>query len=291
MNPMTQNIKIIECPRDAMQGLLTFIPTEVKIAYLNQLLRIGFDTIDFGSFVSEKAVPQLRDTAQVLKALDLSQAKSKLLAIVANLRGAEDAVHFDEIAYLGFPFSISETFQKRNTNKSIEESLVQVEEIQTLCQRNKKELVVYISMGFGNPYGDPYSPEKAAYWCERLHRELGIGILALSDTIGIGQPEAIEPLFQTLIASLPTVEFGAHLHTVADQAQEKIEAAYRGGCRRFDGALRGLGGCPMASDQLTGNMPTEALLAFCKNNDLTTSVDPLLFDKALLQAKTVFPAH
>jgi hydroxymethylglutaryl-CoA lyase len=288
---MTQSIKIIECPRDAMQGLLTFIPTEVKIAYLNQLLRIGFDTIDFGSFVSEKAVPQLRDTAQVLKALNLAEAKSKLLAIVANVRGAEEAVHFDEIAYLGFPFSISETFQKRNTNKTIEESLSHVEDIQSLCLRQKKELVVYISMGFGNPYGDAYSPDVAAFWCERLHRELGISILALSDTIGIGQPDNIEPLFKTLISALPSVEFGAHLHTIADQAQEKIEAAYRGGCRRFDGAIRGLGGCPMASDQLTGNMPTEALLAFCKTHDLTTTVDPVLFDNSLLQSQTVFPAH
>jgi hydroxymethylglutaryl-CoA lyase len=284
-------IKIIECPRDAMQGLLTWIPTETKIAYINHLLQIGFDTIDFGSFVSEKAVPQLKDTAAVLKALDLSKAKSKLLAIVANVRGAEEAIHFDEIAYLGFPFSVSETFQKRNTNKSIEESLVQVEEIQRLCVRSKKELVVYISMGFGNPYGDPYSPEYVAEWCSRLHNDLGIGILALSDTIGIGSPENIGPLFETLIPALPQVEFGAHLHTLPHLAEEKIAAAYAAGCRRFDGAIRGLGGCPMASDHLTGNMPTEALVQFCTRQEMDHALDIPLFEAAMQSALTVFPAH
>lgn len=284
-------IKIVECPRDAMQGLLTWIPTETKIAYINHLLRIGFDTIDFGSFVSEKAVPQLKDTAQVLKALDLSNAKSKLLAIVANVRGAEDAIHFDEIAYLGFPFSVSETFQKRNTNKSIEESLHQVEEIQRLCVRSKKELVVYISMGFGNPYGDPYSPEFVAEWCARLHNELGIGILALSDTIGVGSPENIGPLFETLIPALPHVEFGAHLHTLHHLADEKIAAAYAAGCRRYDGAIRGLGGCPMAADQLTGNMPTEALVRYCTNNGLDHRLDVPMFEEAMQAALNVFPTH
>ncbi|MEN9640722.1 MAG: hypothetical protein RLZZ262_2591 [Bacteroidota bacterium] len=285
------SIKIVECPRDAMQGLLTWIPTETKIAYINHLLQIGFDTIDFGSFVSEKAVPQLKDTAHVLKALDLSKAKSKLLAIVANVRGAEEAIHFDEIAYLGFPFSVSETFQKRNTNKSIEESLVQVEEIQRLCVRSKKELVVYISMGFGNPYGDPYSPDYVAEWCTRLHSEFGIGILALSDTIGVGSPENIGPLFRTLIPALPEVEFGAHLHTVSQFADEKIAAAYDAGCRRFDGAIRGLGGCPMATDQLTGNMPTESLVHFCTDRGLEHKLDVPLFEAAMKSALTVFPAH
>jgi hydroxymethylglutaryl-CoA lyase len=288
---MNESIKLIECPRDAMQGILTWIPTEVKIAYINHLLTVGFDTVDFGSFVSEKAVPQLKDTAQVLKSLDLTHAKSKLLAIVANLRGAEDAAHFDEIGYVGFPFSISETFQKRNTNKSIEESLIQVEDIQNLCVKNRKELVIYISMGFGNPYGDPYSPDYVTSWCERLHRDLGISILALSDTIGAATPEGIEPLFKTLIHSLPEVEFGAHLHTVADQAYEKIEAAWNAGCRRFDGAIKGFGGCPMASDQLTGNMPTEELVRFCVEKDIVHHLDTQRFQEAMSMALHVFPTH
>jgi hydroxymethylglutaryl-CoA lyase len=288
---MNDSIKLIECPRDAMQGILTWIPTEVKIAYINHLLTVGFDTVDFGSFVSEKAVPQLKDTAQVLRALDLTHAKSKLLAIVANVRGAEDAANFDEIAYLGFPFSISETFQKRNTNKSIEESLFQVEEIQNLCVQHRKELVIYISMGFGNPYGDPYSPDYVTGWCERLYNELGISILALSDTIGAATPEGIAPLFKTLIHSLPKVEFGAHLHTIAGQANEKIEAAWNAGCRRFDGAIRGFGGCPMASDQLTGNMPTEELVRFCMEKGIDHHMDTGLFQQAMSMALTVFPNH
>jgi hydroxymethylglutaryl-CoA lyase len=284
-------IKIIECPRDAMQGLLTWIPTEEKIAYINSLLRVGFDTIDFGSFVSERAVPQLKDTAQVLRSLDLSHAKSKLLAIVANIRGAEEAADFDEIAYLGFPFSVSETFQKRNTNKTIEESLFQVEEIQQICLRQKKQLVVYLSMGFGNPYGDEYSPEYVTNWCSRLNYELGIDILAISDTTGVGTPDTISDLFNTLIPNIPKVEFGAHLHTTSATAMEKIQAAWSAGCRRFDGAIHGLGGCPMASDHLTGNMPTEKLVDFATQNQIDSRLDLAQFTLSGDLATAFFPTN
>jgi hydroxymethylglutaryl-CoA lyase len=255
-------IEITECPRDAMQGLKHFIPTEDKVEYINSLLKVGFDTIDFGSFVSEKAIPQMKDTRNVLGSLDLDNTKSKLLAIVANSRGADDACAFEEITYLGYPFSISETFQMRNTNSTISESLDRVKEIQELCVRNRKKLVVFISMGFGNPYGDLYSPDIAIAWSERLHRELGIEHIALSDTIGVASPEIITELFSNLIPSLPKVKFGAHLHTTPDTWHEKIDSAYKAGCRRFDGALKGLGGCPMAKDDLTGNMPTEMMVDY-----------------------------
>lgn len=267
---MENPVKIIECPRDAMQGLHSFIPTDFKIRYINELLKVGFDTIDFGSFVSEKAIPQMRDTREVLAGLDLSSTHSKLLAIVANVRGAEDACSYDEIRYIGYPFSISETFQQRNTNSTIAESLGRVSEIQELCTRNHKELVIYISMGFGNPYGDPYSPEIAKEWSHRLHRDLGVKIIALSDTIGAAMPETITELFSELIPALPEVEFGAHLHTTPDTWYEKIDSAYKAGCRRFDGALKGLGGCPMAKDDLTGNMPTENMVAYFEEKGLFT---------------------
>jgi hydroxymethylglutaryl-CoA lyase len=288
---MSAEVKIVECPRDAMQGIHTWIPTEDKIRYLKYLLKMGFHTIDFGSFVSEKAVPQMKDTAEVLRKLDLTEAKSRLLAIVANLRGAETASHFDEIHYLGYPFSISETFQMRNTNATIEQSLSRVEEIAALCSKYHKEPVIYISMGFGNPYGDPWSPEIAIRWSERLHREFGIGILALSDTIGAGSPETIGHLFSALIPALPDVEFGAHLHTTPDTYRDKVDAAYRSGCRRFDGAIKGFGGCPMAADKLTGNMPTESMLYFFEENGIQTGVNKQLVPGALQLAGEIFPAE
>ena len=254
-------MKIIECPRDAMQGIKEFIPTSTKIAYINQLLKVGFHTIDFGSFVSEKAIPQLKDTAEVLAGLDLSNTSSKLLSIIANTRGAETACNFEEINYLGFPLSVSEEFQKRNTNKSIEESLRVVEEIQNLSVKNNKELLVYLSMAFGNPYGENYHPDIVAELTEKL-KQLDVSIVALSDTIGVSDPSNITPLFSTLIKEYPTIEFGAHFHTTADKWEEKVDSAYTNGCKRFDAALKGFGGCPMAKDDLTGNMPTEKLITY-----------------------------
>lgn len=278
-------IQLVECPRDAMQGLKEFVPTPTKIAYIQQLLKVGFDTIDFGSFVSEKAIPQMKDTAQVLAGLDLSNSKSKLLAIIANTRGAMAACEHPEITYLGYPFSISETFQMRNTNSTIAESMERVAEIQDLCLRHNKKLVVYISMGFGNPYGDPYSPEIAIEWSEKLHRNLGIEILALSDTIGSSTPELITEVFSTLIPALPNVNFGAHLHTTPNTWHEKIDAAFKAGCARFDGALKGLGGCPMAKDDLTGNMPTENVVSYFKNEQLIPEIQLDELNLALELAK------
>lgn len=281
-------MKIVECPRDAMQGIHDFISTEKKVAYINSILKCGFDTVDFGSFVSPKAIPQMRDTAQVLDQLDLSDTKSKLLAIVANVRGAEDAVEFQEISYLGFPFSISETFQQRNANSSIAESLIRVEEINDLCVRNKKELVVYISMAFGNPYGDEWSSDVAIGWTKRL-AQLGIRIIALSDTIGVSNPENIKLLFSKLISEFPGVEIGAHLHTTPDTWEEKVLAAYLAGCKRFDSAIKGYGGCPMAMDKLTGNMPTENLLHFFKKHNVNTGIDDRAFNEAMLLSGNTFP--
>ncbi len=289
-NSTPQSVKLIECPRDAMQGLKDFIPTETKSAYINQLLMAGFDTIDFGSFVSPKAIPQMRDTAEVLSQLNLSSTKSKLLAIVANQRGAEDAAQFPEISYLGYPFSISETFQVRNTNATIEESLVRVEEIQDICLRSKKELVVYISMGFGNPYGDPWNAEIVVKWVDRLS-DMGIRILQLSDTIGVSGPASIKYLFSNLIPYYQPkgIEIGAHLHTEPHNWKEKIEAAWESGCTRFDGAIKGFGGCPMAKDGLTGNMPTENMVHFFRNRHIETGIDEAVFEKAMSMALKVFP--
>lgn len=281
-------LKLIECPRDAMQGIHDFIPTEKKVAYINQLLKVGFDTIDFGSFVSPKAIPQMADTAAVLAQLDLTNTKSKLLAIVANSRGALDAAEYDEISYLGYPFSISETFQQRNTNASIQESLKRVEEIQDICARNRKQLVVYISMAFGNPYGDTWNSAIAITWTEKLH-QLGIRIIALSDTIGVSNKENINYLFSNLIPAFKDVEFGAHLHTTPDTWQEKIEAAYNAGCRRFDGAIKGFGGCPMAADKLTGNMPTENMLNYFEERKINTGLDLSAFSESVKLAAQTFP--
>jgi len=277
-------MKIIECPRDAMQGISEFIPTDIKAAYINQLLKVGFDTIDFGSFVSPKAIPQLKDTAQVLAQLDLENTNSKLLSIIANTRGGVDACKFQEINYLGFPLSVSEQFQQRNTKKSIEQALSTVEEIQNLSVKNNKELVVYLSMAFGNPYGENYHPDIVAELTEKLH-QLEIGIVALSDTIGVSSPTNIAPLFSTLIQEYPTIEFGAHFHTTPDKWEEKVESAYQNGCRRFDAALKGYGGCPMAKDDLVGNMPTEKLITYF-TEDL--GLNPLELEKSLALSSTVF---
>jgi len=282
-------LKLIECPRDAMQGLHDFIPTEVKADYINQLLKVGFDTIDFGSFVSPKAIPQLKDTADVLSKLNLDETSSKLLAIVANKRGADDACNFEEINYLGFPFSISETFQKRNTNSSIEESFQRVAAIQNHCVAHNKKLVVYISMAFGNPYEDPWDIEVAAKWSRRLHKDLGIEILALSDTIGVSNRQNVTELFSGLMSELPNVEFGAHLHSTPNSVQEKVAAAYEAGCRRFDGAIKGFGGCPMAKDDLTGNMPTEGMMAYFNTNNIGTNIDTNEFNQSMKMALDVFP--
>ena len=283
-------IKIIECPRDAMQGIKEFIPTEIKAAYINAILKCDFDTVDFGSFVSPKAIPQMRDTAELLKMLDLN-SPSKLLAIIANERGAEDAVQFEEINYLGYPFSVSEEFQQRNTNSSIEESLHRVEAIQNLCIKNGKELVVYLSMGFGNPYGEHWDSDLVIKWCERLYNDFGIKIQALSDTIGSATAESVDYLFKALIPALPNVEFGAHLHTRRENAEKMVEAAYKAGCRRFDGAIKRMGGCPMAKDDLTGNMPTELMLHWFKKNNILLPIDENAFLNAMNESNTVFYAH
>ncbi len=261
MKNQQKNIKLIECPRDAMQGWKTFIPTEKKIQYINTLLQVGFDTIDFGSFVSAKAIPQMADTKEVVRNLDLGTGKTKLLAIVANERGAEEAVVFDEITYLGFPFSVSETFQQRNTNSSISESLERVEVIQELCIKNKKQLVLYLSMGFGNPYGDQWSEEIVFEWAEKLVA-LDIEILSLADTVGLATAEQVKRMTAYLIQQLPKTEIGVHLHSTSFNWKEKLEAAYSAGCKRFDGALKGIGGCPMANDELVGNMDTEKMIRF-----------------------------
>lgn len=280
-------MKLIECPRDAMQGLERFIPTEVKVSYLNQLLKVGFDTLDFGSFVSPKAIPQMRDTVEVVKRLDLSGTSTKLLAIVANTRGAQEAVMFDEITYLGFPLSISETFQQRNTNKSISEALNSVAEIQELCQQRGKVLVTYISMGFGNPYGDPYDEEIVITFSGIL-QTLGVSIISLADTIGVSRPDQIKKLFSQATAAFPAIEFGAHLHSAPATALEKIEAVYNSGCQRFDGALKGFGGCPMAEDELVGNLATEAVVSFLKAQGENLSLNQPELIRALSQASSVF---
>lgn len=283
-------MKIIECPRDAMQGIDEFIVTESKIRYINQLLKVGFDTIDFGSFVSAKAIPQMRDTKEVLAGLDLSNTKSKLLAIVANTRGAEEAAQQKAIDYLGFPLSISETFQQRNTNKSITEALNTLSEIQSICESTGKKQVVYISMGFGNPYNDPYSVTLVEKFVDILNT-LGVKIISLADTIGVSTPEQIKYLFETLSVKLKDVELGVHLHSTPQTAIEKIKAAYESGCKRFDGAIKGFGGCPMAKDDLTGNLATETILSYLKEQKVNTGINEAEFVKALAMADEIFPGH
>jgi hydroxymethylglutaryl-CoA lyase len=281
------HIKLTECPRDAMQGLLNFVPTEVKAAYINLLLQVGFDTIDFGSFVSPKTIPQMRDTAEVLKQLDLSNTRSKLLAIIANYRGAEDAVKHDEITYLGYPFSISETFQQRNANTSINAAFDTVKQIKALCGANNKELLVYLSMGFGNPYGDEWNVELVQQWTEQLVNE-GINIIALSDTIGIATPEQLKIIYPQLVNQFPATEFGVHLHSTPDTWHEKVEVAYQSGCKRFDSALKGYGGCPMAKDDLTGNIATENLIAYLKTQNALSGLNMDKLQEALDCSGKVF---
>jgi len=281
-----ENVEWVECPRDAMQGLSWFIPTPQKIEYINALLKVGFDVLDFGSFVSPKAIPQLRDTAEVLSKLQLNN-RTKLLAIVANQRGAEDALVFDEISYLGFPFSISETFQQRNTNSSIEQSLSTVESIQNLCLKNNKELVVYMSMAFGNPYGDEWNGEIAVRRTEQI-ASMGVKIIAMSDTVGLAKADDVKAIFDAVIPALPNVKIGAHLHVSADNWKAKLSAAWDSGCRRFDTALKGYGGCPMAEDVLVGNLAAENLYSFLNERNVKTTVDSALFAASMLMASQVF---
>jgi len=283
---MSDQVKVIECPRDAMQGIKAFIPTEKKVQYIQSLLRVGFDTIDFGSFVSPKAIPQMVDTAAVLAQLDLSETKSKLLAIVANVRGAEAASKHPEITYLGYPFSISENFQMRNTHKTIAQSVVTLEQILSIARKTNKEVVVYISMGFGNPYGDPWNVDIVGEWTERLSK-MGVKILSLSDTVGTSNPETIDYLFSNLIPKYPSIEFGAHLHTTPSTWFEKVDAAYKAGCKRFDGAIQGFGGCPMAKDELTGNMPTEKVLSYFTTKKVN-NLNPMSFESAYNEATKIF---
>lgn len=283
-------MKIIECPRDAMQGLADFIPTDSKVQYINQLLKVGFDTIDFGSFVSPKAIPQLRDTAEVLDKLDWSSSKSKLLAIVANTRGAEEASRYESITYLGFPLSISETFQQRNTNKSITEALNTLSDIQNICMRSGKKLVTYISMGFGNPYNDPYDVDHVTGFVD-IVITLGSSIVSIADTIGVSNPDSIQSLFSGLYKQFPEAELGAHLHSTPQTAQEKIEAAWNAGCKRFDGAMKGFGGCPMANDELVGNLATETIVSFLESRGISTGFDKAAFAESLRLADKIFPKH
>lgn len=287
---MSDRIKIIECPRDAMQGIKSFIPTEQKVAYLQSLLGCGFDTIDFGSFVSPRAIPQMADTAEVISQLDLTHSKSKLLAIVANVRGASDACGFGAIDYLGYPFSISENFQMRNTHSTIAQSVDTLKEIFFLAQDAGKEVVTYISMGFGNPYGDPWSVEVVGEWTERL-AEMGARILSLSDTVGTSTPDNIAYLFSNLIPQYPDIEFGAHLHTTPTKWHEKVDAAFNSGCRRYDGAVQGFGGCPMAKDELTGNMPTEKMLSYFTSKKIDTGVKWMAFEAAFNRASDLFSKY
>jgi hydroxymethylglutaryl-CoA lyase len=280
-------VKLIECPRDAMQGWKSFIPTEKKIEYINSLLRVGFDTIDFGSFVSPKAIPQMADTKEVIRNLEPGTSKTKLLAIVANVRGAKDAAAYEKINYLGFPFSVSETFQQRNTNSSIQESLKRVEEMQNICVSSNKQLVIYISMAFGNPYNDPYSEDLVFGWVNKL-AGLGLQIISLADTVGVAKPEQVHIMTQYLIDQLPNLEIGVHLHSKRDSWKQKLEAAVSAGCRRFDGALRGIGGCPMANDELVGNMDTELMIGYFKNKNLLNGLNEKSLVKSLQLASEIF---
>jgi hydroxymethylglutaryl-CoA lyase len=283
-----KKVKIIECPRDAMQGIKShFIPTEAKAQYINALLRVGFDTIDFGSFVSPKAIPQMRDTAKVLSKLDLSRTESKLLAIIANIRGANDASQFEEINYLGYPFSISENFQMRNTGKTIAQSTIILDEILNIASKTNKEVVAYLSMGFGNPYGDPWNVDIVANWTEKLTK-MGVKIISLSDTIGTSDAKTINYLFANLIPTYPEIEFGAHLHTTPTSWFEKVDAAFKAGCNRFDGAIMGYGGCPMAKDELTGNMPTEKLISYFNQQKVNTNIQAMSFESAYNEAIKIF---
>ncbi|MBT3587905.1 MAG: hydroxymethylglutaryl-CoA lyase [Flavobacteriaceae bacterium] len=282
-----QNVKIIECPRDAMQGVRDWIPTKEKAQFIQSLLDCGFDTIDFGSFVSPKAIPQMKDTSELLSLLDVSNTESQLLAIVANIRGAQDAVMHNEIDYLGYPFSISENFQMRNTHKTIAQSIETLQEILNLADSKNKKVVAYLSMGFGNPYGDPWNVDIVGEWTEKLSN-MGVKILSLSDTVGSSTPDIITYLFSELIKKYPSIEFGAHLHTTTTKWKEKVSAAYLAGCRRFDGAIQGYGGCPMAKDDLTGNMPTEKMLSYFSAEKVITNINLMSFENAYNKASKIF---
>lgn len=279
------DVKIIECPRDAMQGMSLFVPTKTKIEYLNALLKVGYHTLDCGSFVSPKAIPQMRDTQEVLD--NLEDSSTRLSVIVANRRGVNDAVKHDRVQYLGYPFSISETFQQRNTNKSIADSFDMVKYLLDKSTKNDKEAVIYISMGFGNPYGDDWNVSIVEDWVGKL-TDLGIDSFSISDTVGISTPSDISNVFNALIGNYGKAEFGAHFHTRPDEWQEKIDSAYKSGCRRFDGAIKGYGGCPMAKDELVGNMPTENMVSYFDTNDVTHGLDAMAFDKALQIAQHIF---
>lgn len=280
-------VKLIECPRDAMQGWETFIPAQKKIEYINSLLKVGFDTIDFGSFVSPRIIPQMSDTREVVMNLQVHDSNTKLLAIVANVRGAQEASEFDEIAYLGFPFSVSETFQQRNTNSSIAGSLKRVEEIIEICSRKNKQLVIYISMGFGNPYGDEYSEEIVFKWINKLV-SMGIRIISLSDTVGVATPEQVYEMTKYVINAVPSAEVGVHLHSKPDNWKAKLEAAVKAGCKRFDGALKGIGGCPMAEDELIGNMNTEWMISYFEENNFSTGLNKEALSESLKIASEIF---
>jgi hydroxymethylglutaryl-CoA lyase len=282
-----QTLQLIECPRDAMQGWPQMIPAFQKVAYLNALLHVGFHTIDFGSFVSPKAIPQMADTREVLEALDLSASRSGLLAIVANTRGAQDATATETIRSIGFPFSVSETFQRRNTNSTIEHSFGTVREIQEICVKKDRELVIYLSMGFGNPYGDPWSEELVLGWAEKI-AALGVRTISLADTVGLAEPEQVATLTGTLINALPEVRIGVHLHAKEENRLAKLEAAFQAGCRRFDGALKGIGGCPMAGDKLVGNMDTEFIIQFLEAQGLETGINKTALQKAAILSREVF---
>jgi hydroxymethylglutaryl-CoA lyase len=287
---MDQLIKLVECPRDAMQGWKDFIPTDQKVRYLNALLQVGFDTLDFGSFVSPKAIPQMADTAAVVGQLDMRDTQTKLLAIIANLRGAQEAVVHDAITYLGFPFSVSETFQLRNTNSTIAASIETVEAIQELCVKTNKQLVVYLSMGFGNPYGDAWSPEIVFDWAKRL-AAMDIGIISLADTVGLATPEQVSSITQYLVQAMPETEIGVHLHSSPLNQQPKLEAAVKAGCRRFDGALKGIGGCPMANDDLVGNMNTEWMIPYFEEQGLLPALNKTALQECSMMADAIFVNH
>ncbi len=284
---MQNFISLIECPRDAMQGWRVFIPTEKKVQYLNELLKAGFHTLDFGSFVSPKAIPQMADTKDVISQLDMGSTKTKLLAIVANVRGAEEAVVYEQISCLGFPFSVSATFQQRNANSSIEESFQRVKQIQKLCIARGKELVIYLSMGFGNPYGDPYSEEIVFEWANKM-AELDIKTISLADTVGLATPEQVFRITYHMVNTLPHLEIGVHLHSSPDNWKQKLESALQAGCRRFDGAIKGIGGCPMANDELVGNMNTELMVKYFKDNNYTIYIDELALKYCSRIANSVF---
>jgi hydroxymethylglutaryl-CoA lyase len=284
---MNKSITLVECPRDAMQGWKAFIPTAKKVEYINSLLRVGFHTIDFGSFVSAKAIPQMADTAEVLEGLEITSSSSKLLAIIANTRGAAEAARYEQITYLGYPFSISPTFQLRNTNSTIEASLASIDEIQDLCTRSNKQLVVYLSMAFGNPYGDLYNEEILLEWAEQLVSR-NVSIISLADTVGLASPQQIQKACSELIPGYTATEFGVHLHSTHEAWREKVDAAFSSGCRRFDGSLKGIGGCPMANDSLVGNMNTEWLLEYMKEQDSDSSINGTFLQESLRLADQIF---